>query len=159
MGAKVSAPGHGGGKRGRMEVTADPNVIPFIDVMLVLLIIFMIAAPISTVDIPADLPGSRIDPSKRPPRPTWITVTEADGAVRVYVMNDEVAINDLGQRTYEAVQKNSPQIADDDFDVKDQRIYIRADTNLPYRNVVRVMNRLQDRGFTKIGLVAEDRRS
>ena len=74
-------------------------------------------------------------------------------------MNDEVAMSDLGQRTYEAVQKNAPQLADDDFEVKDQRIYIRADSNLAYRNVVRVMNRLQDRGFTKIGLVAEDRRS
>ena len=159
MAGKISAPGHGGGKRGRLDVTADPNVIPFIDVMLVLLIIFMIAAPISTVDIPADLPGSRIDPSKRPPRPTWITVTDADGSLRVYVMNDEVAIGDLGQSTYEAVQKNAPLIANDDFEVKDQRIYIRADSNLAYRHVVRVMNRLQDRGFTKIGLVAEDRRN
>lgn len=157
MAGKVSAPG-AGGKRGRLEVTADPNVIPFIDVMLVLLIIFMIAAPISSVDIEVDMPTSRIEPSKRPPRPTWISVNEGPQGIRVFVMNDEVAMAELGERTYEAVQENTPQIAGDDFEIKDQRIYIRADTNLAYRNVVRVMNRLQDKGFTKIGLVAEDRR-
>ena len=157
MGAKVST--GGGGKRGRAEVNADPNVIPFIDVMLVLLIIFMIAAPISSVDIQVDMPTSRIEPSKRPPRPTWVSVNEApDGSIQVFVMNDAVAMADLGERTYEAVKLNTPQIANDDYEIKDQRIYIRADTNLAYRNVVRVMNQLQNKGFTKIGLVAEDRR-
>lgn len=158
MAAKVSAPGHGGGKRGRMEVTADPNVIPFIDVMLVLLIIFMIAAPISTVDIQVDMPTSKIQPSQRPPRPTWVSISDTAAGVKVYVMNDEVAMADLGERTFDAVKVNSPQIANDEFEVRDQRIYIRADSNTAYRNVVRVMNRLQDKGFTKIGLVAEDRR-
>jgi biopolymer transport protein ExbD len=148
----------GGGKRGRLDVTADPNVIPFIDVMLVLLIIFMIAAPISSVDIEVDIPTSRIEPSKRPPRPTWISINEGPGGIQVFVMNDQVSMEALGERTYEAVQKNSPLIAHDDFEVKDQRIYIRADNNLAYRNVVRVMNQLQNRGFTKIGFVAEDRR-
>lgn len=158
MAGKVSAPGHGGGKRGRMDVTADPNVIPFIDVMLVLLIIFMIAAPISSVDIQVDMPQSRIEPSKRPPRPTWISVNEDGRGVHLFVMNDEVSLADLGQATYDAVKANSPQLGDDDFEIKDQRIYIRADQDLQYRNVVRVMNQLQNRGFTKIGLVAEDRR-
>jgi biopolymer transport protein ExbD len=155
MAGKVSA---AGGKRGRAEVTADPNVIPFIDVMLVLLIIFMIAAPISSVDIEVDMPTSKIQPSKRPPRPTWISVSDTSQGVQVYVMNDAVPINELGERTFEAVQINSPQLRGDEYEILDQRIYIRADTGLPYRNVVRVMNRLQDKGFTKIGLVAEDRR-
>jgi len=148
----------GGGKKGRFEVTADPNVIPFIDVMLVLLIIFMIAAPISSVDIEVDMPTSRIEPSKRPPRPTWVSVSEGAGGLELHVMNDPVSFDTLGEETYQAVRENVPLIADDDFEVKDQRIYIRADGELEYRNVVRVMNRLQDRGFTKIGLVAEDRR-
>ncbi len=156
MAGKVSS---GSGKRGRAEVTADPNVIPFIDVMLVLLIIFMIAAPISTVDIEVDMPTSKIDPSRRPPKPTWISVSDSAAGLRVYVMNDEVPINELGQRTYDAVKVNSPTIANDDFEIMDQRIYIRADGATAYRNVVRVMNRLQDKGFTKIGFVAEDRRS
>jgi biopolymer transport protein ExbD len=148
----------GGGKKGRLEVTADPNVIPFIDVMLVLLIIFMIAAPISTVDIEVDIPTSQIDPSKRPPRPTWISVNGGPGGIEVYVMNDAVSMDDLGEATYEAVKTNSPLIAHDEFEIKDQRIYIRADAGIEYRNVVRVMNRLQEKGFTKIGFVAEDRR-
>ena len=159
MAAKVSAPGHGGGKRGRVEVTAEPNVIPFIDIMLVLLIIFMIAAPISSVDVHVEMPKSRVEPSRRPPRPTWVSISSSSGVVQVYVMNDAVAWGDLGSKTEEAVIANSPQIdPTDDFAVHDQRIYIRADADLPYRNVVRAMNRLQDNGFTKIGLVAEDRR-
>ena len=150
MAGKLSG---GGGRKG-LDVNADPNVIPFIDIMLVLLIIFMIAAPISSVDIEVAMPDARIMPSQRPPRPTWISVTNAG----VYVMNDAVDLNVLGERTYEAVRLNSPQIANDEFEVMDQRIYIRADSDLAYREVVRVMNRLQDKGFTKIGLVAEDRR-
>lgn len=73
-------------------------------------------------------------------------------------MNDAVDLNNLGEATYEAVRTNSPQIANDEFEVMDQRIYIRGDGDMAYRNIVRVMNRLQDKGFTKIGLVAEDRR-
>lgn len=149
--------GRGGGAR-NLDVNADPNVIPFIDIMLVLLIIFMIAAPISSVDIEVEMPDARILPSQRPPRPTWISVNEDGGGLHVYVMNDEVNINDLGESTYEAVQENTPTIIGNDFEIRDQRIYIRANGDLAYRNVVRVMNRLQDKGFTKIGLVAEDRR-
>jgi biopolymer transport protein ExbD len=142
-----------------MDVTADPNVIPFIDIMLVLLIIFMIAAPISSVDVHVTMPRSKVDPSKRPPRPTWVSVNAENGTVRVFVMNDEVSWDTVGQRTIDAVVTNSPQIAPgDDYEVKQQRIYIRADADLPYRNVVRTMNQLQNVGFTKIGLVAEDRR-
>jgi biopolymer transport protein ExbD len=142
-----------------MDVTADPNVIPFIDIMLVLLIIFMIAAPISSVDIQVTMPRSKIDPSKRPPRPTWVSVNAQAGVVRVFVMNDEVSWDTVGQRTVDAVRTNSPQIdPGDDYELKQQRIYIRADADLPYRNVVRTMNQLQNVGFTKIGLVAEDRR-
>ena len=154
MAGKLAAPS----KRGRMEVNPDPNVIPFIDVMLVLVIIFMIAAPISSVDIEVEMPVSRIDPSQRPPRPTWVSISSTDDGVLYYVMNDAVPINELGAKTFEAVQKNDPRLADE-FEVRDQRIFIRADAGLPYRNVVLVMNRLQDRGFTKIGFVAEDRRN
>jgi biopolymer transport protein ExbD len=165
MAGKVSAPGHGGGKRGRLEVTADPNVIPFIDVMLVLLIIFMIAAPISSVDIQVEMPSSRIQPSQRPPRPTWISIQESSGGTRYFVMNDEVPINELGERTFEEWEKNTPTVSFDECLLAETskaaycRIYIRADSNTAYRNVVRAMNRLQDKGFTRIGLVAEDKRS
>src|SRR5689334_9456597 len=101
MAGKISM---GGGKRGRPDVNADPNVIPFIDVMLVLVIIFMIAAPISSVDIEVDMPTSRIDPSKRPPRPTWISVNAGPGGAQVYVMNDLVSLDSLGDATFDAVK-------------------------------------------------------
>ena len=158
MAGKLAGGGGGRGGRGGLDVNADPNVIPFIDIMLVLLIIFMIAAPISSVDIKVNMPDSKIDPSKRPPRPTWVSIQGENGPMHVFVMNDEVTLADLGDKTFDAVKANSPQIADDEYAVRDQRIYIRADADMPYRNVVRVMNRLQDRGFSKIGLVAEDRR-
>jgi biopolymer transport protein ExbD len=162
MGAKVSS--GGGGKRGRMEVTADPNVIPFIDVMLVLLIIFMIAAPISTVDIQVEMPDSRIQPSQRPPRPTWVSIQESDSGVRYFVMNEEVTIDQLGVRTREEWEKNTPTVSFEECLMAETtkaaycRIYVRADGTTAYRNVVRVMNRLQDAEFTRIGLVARDKR-
>ena len=156
MAGKLSS--GGGKKRAGLDVNADPNVIPFIDIMLVLLIIFMIAAPISSVDIEVAMPDARIMPSQRPPRPTWISVSDDAAGVQVFVMNDAVDLAALGERTYEAVRENSPTIANDEFEILDQRIYIRADADTAYRNVVRVMNQLQNRGFTKIGLVAEDRR-
>ena len=163
MAGKVSGSG-GGGKRGRLDVTADPNVIPFIDVMLVLLIIFMIAAPISSVDIQVEMPDSRIVPSQRPPRPTWITIQQGNGGVRYFVMNDEVPINELGERAFEEWEKNTPNVSFDECLLAETakasycRIYLRADSETAYRNVVRAMNRLQDKGFTRIGLVAEDKR-
>ncbi len=92
-------------KAAAREVTADPNVIPFIDVMLVLLIIFMIAAPISTVDIEVDMPTSRIQPSQRPPRADLdFASTEGRSGREVYVMNDEVPMGELGEKTLEAVE-------------------------------------------------------
>jgi biopolymer transport protein ExbD len=158
MAAKISAPGHGGG-RGRLDVTADPNVIPFIDVMLVLLIIFMIAAPIASVDIQVDLPESKIISSKRPPKPTWVSLQDGGaGQLAVYVMNDQVNMEALGDAVFDAINVNTPQLRGDEYDILDQRVYVRADAGTKYKNVMRVMNRLQDRGFTKIALVAEDRR-
>jgi biopolymer transport protein ExbD len=124
----------------------------------VLLIIFMIAAPIASVDIHVDLPQSRIIPSKRPPKPTWVSVQDHAGQLGVFVMNDPTTMEQLGQSVYDAVNRNSPMLLGDEYEILDQRIYVRADASTRYKNVMRVMNRLQDRGFTKIALVAEDRR-
>ncbi|MGE0046303.1 MAG: biopolymer transporter ExbD [Hyphomonadaceae bacterium] len=159
MGAKISAPGHGGGKRGRLDVNSDPNVIPFIDVMLVLLIIFMIAAPIASVDVTVDMPDSRIMPSKRPPKPTWISLQDdGSGRLRTFVMNDEVSWSNLGQATYDAVNTNTPTADGVREEILEQRVYIRADATTRYKNVMRVMNELNIQGFTKVALVTEDRR-
>lgn len=157
MGGKVAS--SGGGKRGRLEVTAEPNVIPFIDVMLVLLIIFMVAAPIATVDIAVGLPASKVLPSERPPKPTWVTLEDKGGGdLHVYVMNDEVSYDTLGEMTKTAVNANDPNKRGDLNKILQERVYVRADGTTKYKNVVRVMNKLQDVGFYKIGLVAEDKR-
>jgi biopolymer transport protein ExbD len=169
MGAKLDT--GVGKKRGRPEVNADPNVIPFIDVMLVLLIIFMVTAPIAAVDIKTDMPDSQVLASKRPSKPVWVTLVDGDdcrqlvkgqavaGCPAVYVMEEQVNYEDIGPAAIAAIRKNNPREAANDPDfVKDQRIYVRASGVTQYKNVVRVMNRLQDSELTKIALVADDKK-
>lgn len=154
MGAKVSSSG-GGGKI--PEVNAEPNIIPFVDVMLVLLIIFMVAAPIATVDIQVSLPETKVLPSKRPPKPTYVSLQELNGTQSYFVGNAQVTGDEIGPKTMEEVQKNEPMV-DDLAGIISTRIYIRADAKTRYRNVVYVMNQLQNVGFFKIALVGEDTR-
>lgn len=154
MGAKLAGSG-GGGKRSRPTPNVEPNIIPFIDVMLVLLIIFMVAAPLATVDVNVTLAPSEVNPSKRPPKPVFISL-QNDG--KTYLGNDPIETWDIPSKIGDAVKKANPRIANDDMQIYDQRIYVRADGDVPYRNVMRVMNRVQDGGFFKVGLVAEDRR-
>lgn len=155
MGAKVSTGGNT--KRGGYSETAEPNIIPFVDVMLVLLIIFMVAAPVATVDIQASLPGAKVLPSKRPPKQSYITVQDRGGAPVYYIGNHQVQQDQIGQELLKEVPKNAPQ-AKTLEDVVSERVYIRADATTAYRNVVYVMNRIQDEGFYKVALVAEDKR-
>jgi biopolymer transport protein ExbD len=154
MGAKVSS---GGGDSKKLELSAEPNVIPFVDIMLVLLIIFMVAAPIATVDINVDLPGSKVIPSKRPNKPTFVTITDQAGVVAYYVGNTEVDQFEIGKATLLEVPRNDRKKTTLE-EVIDERIYIRAEGATRYRNVVFAMNRLQDEGFYKVSLVGEDKR-
>jgi biopolymer transport protein ExbD len=168
MGAKLDS--GVGKKRGRPDVNADPNVIPFIDVMLVLLIIFMVASPIAAVDIKTDMPDSKVTASKRPNKPVWVTVIDGDDCSQkvkgknisacptVFVQEDEVTFDDVGFRTREALKAIDKAKANDDAWIEDQRVYVRASGATQYKNVTRVMNRLQDARLTKIGLVADDKR-
>ncbi|GIU66385.1 biopolymer transporter ExbD [Candidatus Phycosocius spiralis] len=158
MGAKLAG-GGGSSKRGRLDVNAEPNIVPFVDVMLVLLIIFMVASPVASVDIKVDLPNSKVLPSKRPPKPTYISIQDKGGVVGYFVGNDEVTDTTiLGKKAFEAVVKDNPKFKGDIGKIIDQRIYVRADGKTPYRNVVFVMNRLQDEGFYKVALVGADKR-
>jgi biopolymer transport protein ExbD len=167
MGAKLDS--GVGKKRGRPEVNADPNVIPFIDVMLVLLIIFMVTAPIAAVDVKATMPDSQVIASKRPSKPVWVTVVDGEDCKQkvkgnplgscpaVFVMEEEVPYDGIGPATIAAIKKNNPNaVVDQDF-LNDQRIYVRASGVTQYKNVTRVMNRLQDSQLTKIALVASDK--
>jgi biopolymer transport protein ExbD len=108
--------------------------------MLVLLIIFMVAAPLSTVDLPVDLPSSTAIPQKKPDKPTYVTI-KADLAVAV----DETAVKRVDLvRSLDAMPDQS----------KDRRIFLRADRSVPYGELMDVLERLRIGGYYKIALVA-----
>ncbi len=137
MGARLR-----GDDDGDLSENSEINVTPFIDVMLVLLIIFMIAAPLSTVDIPVELPVAVAEAPERPSDPVFVTITE-DLSLSVgerATTHDRLYI-DIGIAT---LQK------------RDTRIYIRADKSVPYGEFMRVMNILRADGFLKVGLVGLD---
>jgi biopolymer transport protein ExbD len=118
----------------------DINVTPFIDVMLVLLIIFMVAAPLSTVDLPVDLPTATAIPDRKPDKPTYVTI-QADLAV---------AINETRVKRVDLVRSLDAMSANE----KDQRILLRADRGVPYGELMDVLERLRLGGYSKIALVA-----
>ena len=155
MGAKIST--SGSAKRGTFQTNAEPNIIPFVDVMLVLLIIFMVAAPIATVDIKVTLPESKVLPSKRPPKPTYVSLNNDSGSATYFVGNNQVDPMEIGQEVLKEVPRNDRE-ADSLEKIITTRIYVRANTDTPYRNVVFIMNRLQEEGFFKVALVGEDTR-
>ncbi len=146
MGAGVAKGGGGGGRRGRKRrggaPIADINVTPFIDVMLVLLIIFMVAAPMLTVGVPIELPETAANalPSEQE-EPLAITMT-ADG--RLMIQNTETAPEELITRlTAIAAERTS------------DKIFLRADGAIPYARVAEVMGALSAGGFNNIGLVTD----
>jgi len=118
---------------------ADINITPFIDVMLVLLIIFMVAAPLSTVDVNVELPVATGTPTQRPDDPVFVTIHQD---LSLSVGEDAVSLGDLNMRLGIATQLKL-----------DTRIYINADRSVPYGEVMAVMNRMRGEGYLKIGLV------
>lgn len=122
-----------------LAVSHEINVVPFIDVMLVLLIIFMVAAPLATVSVPVDLPGSTAPPTAEPADPLYLTLQE-DLAL---VLGEEQTLQlaELG----EAIDK----VAED----KQQRILLRADKNVAYGDMMDVLNALSKAGYLKVALV------
>ncbi len=118
----------------------DINVTPFIDVMLVLLFIFMIAAPLSTVDLPVDLPSSTAVPQKKPDKPTYVTI-KSDLAVAI----GETAVKRVD--LVRALDANSEE-------GRDRRIFLRADRGVPYGELMDVLERLRVGGYGRIALVA-----
>ncbi|MFO1168103.1 MAG: TonB system transport protein ExbD [Rhodoblastus sp.] len=117
------------------------NVTPFIDVILVLLIIFMVAAPLSTVDLPVDLPTSSAAPQKRPDKPTYITIA------------GDLAVS-LGEQPVKRVDLVAALDAQPSEQGKDRRIFLRADRGVPYGEMMDVLERLRKGGYLKVALVA-----
>ena len=125
--------------KSRVKPMSEINVTPFVDVMLVLLIVFMVSAPLLTAGVPVDLPQAQAKPLTidKPP----ITVTVKEG--KVFVQDNEVPIDDLVAKLTAAAK-----------DGLDERIYVRGDRAASYGEIMKVMGTISGAGFTHIGLVA-----
>jgi biopolymer transport protein ExbD len=142
----------GGSKGGPMT---DPNVIPFIDILLVLLIIFMVTAPIPTVDIRVDLPPPNPVPIRLEGlNPTIVGIRETPAGLVIYVDEEVVQLSQLGDKTLDHAIRNNPALNFEDM-YAEARIFVRADQSTAYGNVVDVMSQLQEAGFVKVGIFAE----
>jgi biopolymer transport protein TolR len=135
-----SGAANGRGKRTYRRMH-EINVTPFVDVMLVLLVIFMVTAPLLTVGVPVDLPKTQASAISKPDEPLIVTVT-AEG--KVYLQETEMTDVQL-------VDKLKAMGADK----AEQRLYVRGDKSVPYGRVMEVMGQLAGAGFTKVALIAE----
>ena len=142
MAAKLS--GSGGGGLQAVEQNSEINVTPFVDVMLVLLIIFMVAAPLASVSVKVELPEAVAKPSTTPPKPFYISI-QKDGSV--YLGDRPIEVQDIGKELKKQIIRRDPS---------KERIYIRADQQTHYRDFLEVMNKLQDEGFYQVALIGKD---
>jgi len=128
-----------GERETEVDEISEINVTPFIDVMLVLLIIFMVAAPLSTVDIAVDLPVSNAAQQPRPDKPIFLTV-KSDMTLAI---GDDPLLREMLARTLDE------QTGSD----REQRIFLRADRTVPYGELMKIMNLLRDAGYLRVALV------
>ena len=129
------------GHRRSYTPMSEINVTPFVDVMLVLLIVFMVTAPLLTVGVPVDLPRSQASPISEDSEPLVITV---DREGKIYIQETEVPFDNLVTRL-NAITDRKP----------DTRIFVRGDREIAYGEIMRVMGRLNGAGFEKVALITE----
>jgi len=142
MAAKLSS---GGGGRYEEDQNADINVTPFVDVMLVLLIIFMVAAPLASVTVKVQLPPAVAPPGTNPPKPVYISI-QPNGSI--FIQDFRTDLSSLGDDLRKNLgEKRNPE---------KERIFIRADKDVLYGDFMGVMNMLQDNNFYSVALVGED---
>ena len=129
------------GRRGRRAPMAEINVTPFVDVMLVLLIVFMVTAPLLTVGVTVDLPETASSPLPGQDEPLTVSVAR-DGAI--FLQDSEIDLQDLGPRLL-AITERRP----------DARIFVRGDKVIDYGRVMEVVGAIHNAGFSKVALVTE----
>ena len=142
MAAKLDS---GGGGKYHVEANAEINVTPFVDIMLVLLIIFMVASAVATVSVEVTLPVAATEPTENPPKPVFISIN-TEG--RVFIGDYETSFDALGSELNSAIGARDPS---------KERIFIRADQQTRYGDFMQTMNALQDAGFYSVALVGEDK--
>jgi biopolymer transport protein TolR len=145
MAINAGTPAIGGGRRQRhrRSVMAEINVTPMVDVMLVLLIIFMVSAPLLTVGVPIDLPQTQAKSHDQDKEPLTVSVNEKG---QVYLQNSEIDIDALVPKLQAVAQARGGN---------DARIYVRGDKKVDYGTMMRVMGRLSGAGFHRVALVTE----
>jgi biopolymer transport protein TolR len=145
MAMNMAGSSGGGGRRGRRKpVMAEINVTPMVDVMLVLLIIFMVSAPLLTVGVPLDLPQTQAKSLENNDKtPVQLSV---DTRGKVFINDTEVAMNELIPKLKAITDARSGM---------DERIYMRADKKADYGTVAKVMGQLSGAGFKRLALVTE----
>ncbi|MCR4267260.1 protein TolR [Nitratireductor sp. ZSWI3] len=143
MGMSVGTAGNGGRRRGRRGsrtgLISEINVTPFVDVMLVLLIIFMVAAPLLTVGVPIDLPETQARALNSETQPITVSVNDKG---QVYLQETEVPLNEVVAKL-QAIARSG----------YDERIYVRGDRSADYGTVMQVMARISAAGYRNLGLV------
>ena len=137
----LSKNGGGSRRRGSYKLLSEINVTPFVDVMLVLLIVFMITAPLLTVGVPVDLPKTKAKSIAESEEPLVITVN-AEGVI--FIQDTEVELENL-----------VPRLAAITDNKADTRIYVRGDKSINYGRVLEVMGTVNVAGFTRVALIAE----
>ena len=144
MAMNMAGSSGGGGRRGRRKaVMAEINVTPMVDVMLVLLIIFMVSAPLLTVGVPLDLPQTQAKSLDQDKNPLTLSVNLKG---QVFLNDNEIALNDLVPKLKAITDARGGA---------DERIYMRADKKADYGTVARVMGQLSGAGFKRLALVTE----